>query len=1048
MKKKTKRVLIISVGSFLLLFFLASVFSIWFFFRKSNIKGVLEDYLSKKTGFNIVIGKFDYQFFPLFIGVNSLDISSKTEEAEIELFFGSINLNGDIIRLIKKEKPFLDSLKISDVVCRITTRKAEEKQKKKIDFQSQLSEISNLLDFIKNIKIEDSSLSYDSPSQYISLQDSDLVLSHSCEERGFDYAMASEKFSFKNPGQKISFNSGFKSSGKFSLREIPFIESEFSIAPLKVEMEEKHLVLDGLNIKCRGEFQNGRKALFFPSFRIEVSPFFDANGSLKVDLSEGFTLFSNPEIHLKDFSKIYDLLKPYIFQNLKGVRLDITGAAFFKGEIQYEKDSSAQRTNVNGLIRLDPASVSYSSPNFSISNVISGKFDVKGSFSSPELSGFLKINNGTFMRDDIKIHNFSLDIPLSFNKTASILDISLCRGDIKKLVFSLEDKRIELDNVGFKARAGFNLSKKEIDFDCQEFQLSSLSPLQIKAKASLDPGGEKYFNLKSSNIDFQSLFDLFSPIFPEKLIEWEPAGNFNLEIEAGNSSPEKRDWTISARLNLAEVIFHNPEFTIAGEALDPAFVLDGTCSPDFKKIGFSLKFGLSRGESLWNEYYLNWKDSPFNGKISGVYHVPLNELNDLSIESSFLSLGKINASGQLRLQQPFYMDFQVSVLPLSLGSLYSFLPAGQDSDESGLALVGEAESRFRIRKQMDRITLSGQCSIKNASVESKQSGMSITGIEAKIPFFYDGGTKKSGDKTTTFFDKGYIHVSEFKSPYFSMKPLRINLYAANNLFMIEPLSMDIFSGNASVGKSVFSLGSNPSNFSVVSSFALNDLDLSQAPLESSQFKLKGFANVDLQRIGISPDLLFTTGQAEIDIFDSKIGVRNIEIEKPFSKNRTISCDVDFSGLNLEKMTDCIPFGRVTGVLNGEIKGLAFSYGQPESFVMRLESVKRKGIPQKFSTKAVDDLSVISSGEGSSFSSNKGINRFITEFRYEKIGIYCSLKNDMFTLRGTIKEKGTEYLVKNSWLFGISVINRKPKSRISFKDMLNRLKRIGRTEESR
>ncbi len=56
MRKKTKRVLIISAASFLLLLFFASVFSIWFFFRESHIKGVLEDYLSKKTGFNIVIG--------------------------------------------------------------------------------------------------------------------------------------------------------------------------------------------------------------------------------------------------------------------------------------------------------------------------------------------------------------------------------------------------------------------------------------------------------------------------------------------------------------------------------------------------------------------------------------------------------------------------------------------------------------------------------------------------------------------------------------------------------------------------------------------------------------------------------------------------------------------------------------------------------------------------------------------------------------------------------------------------------------------------------
>jgi len=1048
MKKKTKRVLITSAGVLLSLLFLSSIFSVWFFCRKPYIKGVLEDYLSKKTGFNIVIGKLDYQLLPLAVRVDSLNISSKTEEAEIELFFDCINLNGEIKRLIKKEKLLLDSIKISGAVCRLTPRKAEKRQKEKIDFKRSLSELSNLLDFVQNIKVEDSSLSYDSPSQNVSLLDFVLFLSHSSEEGKFDYVLTSEKASFQKPDQKMCFNSGFQSSGKFSLCEIPFLESEFLIAPLKVEMEEKHLALDSLNIKCRGEFQSGLNALFFPSFNIDVSPFFDAKGSLKVEFREDLTIFSNPEIHLKDFNKIYDLLKPYISQSLKGVRLDITGAASFKGEIQYEKNSSSQRTNVNGLIKVLPARVSYSAANFSIDNVISGKFKVKGPFSSPDLSGLLKINNGTFLWDDIKIHDFSLDIPLSFNRADSILDISSCIGDMKNIVFSPGDKRIELDKVGFKARASCNLSRKEIDFDCPEFQVSSLSTLRIKAKASLDTAEKKYFSLKSSNIDFQSLFALFSPIIPEKILEWEPAGNFDLEIEAGNSSHEKRDWSISARLNLAEVMFHNPDFTIAGEALNPTFILNGTCSPYFKKIGFSLKFCLSRGESLWNEYYLNWKDSPFNGKITGVYHVPLNELNDLSIESSFLSLGRINASGQLRLRQPFYMDFRVFISPLSLRSLYSFLPAGQKSDESGFALQGKAESWFQIRKQMDRITLNGQCSIKDGSVKSNLSGVSITGIEAKVPFFYDGGAKKPGDKTTAFFERGYIHAGEFKSPYFSVKQLRINLYAANNLFMIEPLSMDIFNGNASVGKSVLLLGAKPANFSAVSSFALNELDLSQVPLESNQFKLNGVADVDLLRIGISPVALLTRGRAEIDIFDSTIIVKNIEIEKPFSKNRTISCDVDFSGLNLEKVTDCIPFGKVTGILNGEIKDLAFSYGQPESFVMRLESTKRKGVPQKFSTKAVDDLSVISSGEGSSFSSNKGINRFITEFRYEKIGIYCSLKNDMFTLRGTIKEKGTEYLVKNSWLFGISVVNRKPNNRISFKDMLNRLNRIGRREESR
>lgn len=56
-----------------------------------------------------------------------------------------------------------------------------------------------------------------------------------------------------------------------------------------------------------------------------------------------------------------------------------------------------------------------------------------------------------------------------------------------------------------------------------------------------------------------------------------------------------------------------------------------------------------------------------------------------------------------------------------------------------------------------------------------------------------------------------------------------------------------------------------------------------------------------------------------------------------------------------------------------------------------------------------------------------------------------LESDIFTLSGTIKEKGVEYLVKRSWLFGISVVNKKPRNRIRFKDMMDRLKRIGQSE---
>ena len=73
-------------------------------------------------------------------------------------------------------------------------------------------------------------------------------------------------------------------------------------------------------------------------------------------------------------------------------------------------------------------------------------------------------------------------------------------------------------------------------------------------------------------------------------------------------------------------------------------------------------------------------------------------------------------------------------------------------------------------------------------------------------------------------------------------------------------------------------------------------------------------------------------------------------------------------------------------------------------------------------------------------------RFIRGFRYEKLGILSTLRNDTFTLNGTIREGGVEYLVKKPALFGISVVNREPDKVISFKEMTSRLKRVGQSDK--
>ncbi|MFQ6083376.1 MAG: hypothetical protein ACE5WD_08455 [Candidatus Aminicenantia bacterium] len=1013
-----------------------------FFYKKPLIEEILEKYLSGKTGLKIEIGKLDYELFPLSIQINTAKVSRKIGGEETDIFLNQLNLEGEIRRLIKREKPFFESIKITGAKFYI---KKEKKEKKRLDYQikKEILKLSNILSYTNKIIIKDTSLSFISPFQSINLQRANFSLSNSVKKGEYKYIFTCEKTEIKNIDQNIVLNSSFHSTGKFSLSDLAFMEGEFLFRPLSLISFEKKVILKEITFNIRSEFEPDEKILFFPRFEINIPHLINARGLLEIDFRKDFSFLLIPKIHLEDLNKTYNLLRPYLSQRLK--YLNIEGEAYLEGEYQYLKNSLKRKTNVKCRIKLEPTKINYSTASFSFNNLITGELKIKGPLSDIKLSGLIKITNGNLSKKDLKICNLSLEIPI--NKTSSLFNTSFFKGNLKSLTFPLKNKWLELNQLEFKGKGSYDFKKKEIDFNSLEFRVSPLPTFQIRSKINLQPQGEKYFHLKSSKVDITNLSSLFLPFLPEELIEWEPDGNFNIEMEVRTLPRKGNEWSFSGKLNLSEGMFHNPSFTFAGESLTTRIAFKGKYSTSKKSIPFSVTLNLTQGESLWNEFYLNWSENPFRGKMTGIYHIPLKELDELSIDTSFFSLGRIKAQGLLKFSRPFFMDLEVLSSQLNLNSLYSFFSQEETSGKTLLNLDGQAESQIHIKKGKDKLSLIGQFRIKNGLVEKKDKKVLIKGIEAKIPIYYERGIKKNDKKEGLFWDKGYFLAREFKTSYFSVSPLQINFEVSKNKFLIEPISIDIFGGKANLRESFLYFGSKLSDINGIFSLSLSNLNISKFPVKSTQFNLSGTAYGNLSPIKINSKMITTQGRVEMNIFDGKVTVKNIKIIKPFSKGRVISCDIIPKDLNLEKITNSIPFGQVTGIIKGEIKDLAFSYGQPERFVMHLESVRRKGIPQKFSFGAVNDLAVIGSGEGVSLSSKRGLNRFVSEFIYKKIGISCSLKNDMFTLRGTIREKGVEYLVKKSWLFGINVINRNPHNQISFKDMMSRLKRIGQSKKS-
>jgi hypothetical protein len=178
-----------------------------------------------------------------------------------------------------------------------------------------------------------------------------------------------------------------------------------------------------------------------------------------------------------------------------------------------------------------------------------------------------------------------------------------------------------------------------------------------------------------------------------------------------------------------------------------------------------------------------------------------------------------------------------------------------------------------------------------------------------------------------------------------------------------------------------------------------------------------------------------------NLFGGRLDIHQMTMDHPFTPGREIGADIQFTLIDLERFSAALAVGRVTGRLSGTMEGLRIAYDQPVAFHLKMESVPVKDVRQVVSLTAVNNISLV--GTGSALS-GRGISlmaKFFREFSYDRIGIECRLKNDVFTVRGIIREDGVEYLVKRRFFAGINVINANPDNRIGFSDMLDRVKRV-------
>lgn len=156
----------------------------------------------------------------------------------------------------------------------------------------------------------------------------------------------------------------------------------------------------------------------------------------------------------------------------------------------------------------------------------------------------------------------------------------------------------------------------------------------------------------------------------------------------------------------------------------------------------------------------------------------------------------------------------------------------------------------------------------------------------------------------------------------------------------------------------------------------------------------------------SPTLSFDGG-LEAQAFDGRVVVSDLRLQHPFGAHPTLAANVALRGLDLQHLTDVFGFGSMQGRLDGEIRDLSLLDWQPQRFDGEIHTVPVRGVPQRISQRAVQDLSSLGGGLGGGLQAL--FLGYFEEFGYARIGLSCQLRGSVCRMDG-LRPQGQGFMI--------------------------------------
>lgn len=606
--------------------------------------------------------------------------------------------------------------------------------------------------------------------------------------------------------------------------------------------------------------------------------------------------------------------------------------------------------------------------------------------------------------------------------------------------YALEGKRIALQKLQLKTDLAFDKKTDTLTVRSITGGSKQFGSIHGTAKAVLRGSTPWSASIAVSSIDFAEVFTLARPALPEEYGSWTMQGKGAVETNLnGTYAKERLSLNGTLSFSFSKGGFSSPDAAKAAQDVSGKVILRLQYGGEAEKLAFTGRSELAGGEFLWEKLYSNLAGRNAGLTLDGSFFLPQKRLQ-LAAQADFFGIAtsSLTFEGTSLGWKAGITDTVIRndlVVSLLLKDFLEYAsPVLKGASATGTTALSAA-----LERSAAGTAVRGMLTMTDTSLHAPERSASIDSLSAAIPIWLlitpDGKPVKRPDQ----FENGAVSISGFRKGKLHIEKISVPLLVSLNYARVSaPVSIPLFGGDVVL----YRLGLDDLPHPALGfrlGIRLENIDLGQMTRELIDDEYAGVVFADTGILRYRNERLQGDGQFLIRVFGGEISFENFFFEKMFSKGRRIGADVVFSGISLEQVTQKVPIGHMTGIIRGSLKNFVMEYGQPASFDLEVQSVETPGVSQRFSMDAIESITVL--GTGVKTSVKGGLTSLFREFPYSQIGFRCTLRNDEFTIRGTVESGGKEYLVKRGWLRGVDIVNQNRDNTISFQDMQERLRRV-------